>query len=163
LDAICDSFGIRNLLIDLMADVLTPEQRSRCMSAIRAKNTIPEMRLRCELHGLGYRYKLHDRSLPGKPDLVFPARRAVIFVHGCFWHRHACKAGRSLPATRAAFWLQKLLRNRERDQANLRRLRELGWRVLVVWECQISKREIRQALNKLAAFLDLSCSSRNRV
>ena len=96
-------------------DVLSPEQRVRCMAAVRSINTYPELQVRRIVHRLGYRYRLHVRELPGRPDLVFPSRRKVIFVHGCFWHRHNCPAGRSFPATRQEFWLKKLSRNRERD------------------------------------------------
>ena len=138
----------------MVSDVLTAEQRSRCMAAVRGKDTKPEMRLRSELHAMGYRYRLHNASLPGKPDLVFAGRRAAIFVHGCFWHRHDCKAGRSLPATRVEFWVNKLSTNRERDRANVRHLRHLGWRVLIVWECQLKGRDATRLLRKVAAFLN---------
>jgi DNA mismatch endonuclease (patch repair protein) len=138
----------------MAADVLNLEQRRRCMAAVRAKDTVPELRLRCQLHALGYRFRLHAAALPGKPDLVFPGRRVAIFVHGCFWHRHNCKAGRSLPATRAEFWSKKLTANRERDKSNLRHLHELGWRVFVVWECEIRKQDIEKLLRNLTAFLD---------
>jgi len=87
------------------------------------------------VHRLGYRYRLHSKDLPGHPDLVFPARRKVIFVHGCFWHRHSCSSGKETPNSRADFWLPKLKKNRERDIETCRRLRRLGWDVLVVWEC----------------------------
>ena len=89
-------------------DVLTPEQRQRCMASISGKNTKPELIVRKLLHSLGYRYRLHYSNLPGKPDLVFPGKRKVIFIHGCFWHRHDCKKGKSLPANNAVFWQKKL-------------------------------------------------------
>lgn len=134
-------------------DVLTPQERHRCMSAIRGEDTAPEISLRKALYALGYRYRLHVASLSGKPDLVFAAKRKVIFVHGCFWHRHACKSGRSMPATRKRFWLAKLRNNAERDYRNVRTLRRLGWGVLVVWECQVVPSRIRKLLKKATAFL----------
>ncbi len=122
-------------------DVLTPDQRSYCMSRIRGKDTKPELVVRRLLHAMGYRYRLHDRRLPGSPDLVFPKYRKVVFVHGCFWHRHRCRFGRVMPSTRKDFWVEKLEKNRQRDTRNRRALRQLGWVVLVVWECQIRRRE----------------------
>lgn len=137
-----------------MVDTLTPKERSERMSRIRSKDTKPEMKLRRLVHGMGYRYRLHVSSLPGKPDLVFPGKRAIIFVHGCFWHRHPdphCKLAR-LPKSRLDFWLEKLEANRMRDMRDQRRLHELGWRVLVVWECEIQDAEsLRHAVR---AFLD---------
>jgi DNA mismatch endonuclease (patch repair protein) len=120
-------------------DTLTPDERSVRMSRVRGRNTKPELIVRGLVHGLGYRYRLHRKELPGRPDLVFPGRRAVIFVHGCFWHRHpkpACKLAR-LPKSRREFWEEKLSRNRERDIAVERRLNESGWRVLTIWECEL--------------------------
>ena len=111
------------------------------MAAIKGKDTAPEMAVRKLVHSLGYRFRLHRRDLPGKPDLVFPARKAVIFVHGCFWHQHAssrCKA--RPPKSRLEYWLPKLERNIKRDKQNQRILKRLGWRVLVVWECEIRNR-----------------------
>jgi DNA mismatch endonuclease (patch repair protein) len=121
-------------------DVLTPEQRSRCMSAITGRNTKPELLVRKIVHAMGYRFRLHIRSLPGCPDLVFPRRKKIIFVHGCFWHRHDCRFGRVKPATNAAFWQQKILSNVQRDEQNLLLLRNSGWKVLVVWECETHDR-----------------------
>lgn len=120
-----------------MPDVLTPEQRSRCMAAIRGKDTTPELAVRRMVTALGARYRLHERSLPGVPDLVFRSRRKVILVHGCFWHRHECPLGRVTPKTREAFWSSKLEGNKARDARNLKALRSAGWRVLVVWECEL--------------------------
>jgi len=134
-------------------DVLSPEQRRRCMAAVRSGNTRPEMRLRTSLHALGFRYRLHDGSLPGKPDLVFPGKKIVVFVHGCFWHRHDCKAGRSLPQTRGDFWQKKLADNRNRDVRNLRRIRELSWKVIVVWECQLEGKAMDRTLRRVIEFL----------
>jgi DNA mismatch endonuclease (patch repair protein) len=122
-----------------MVDTLSPAERSRVMSAVRAKHTRPEMVVRSLVHRLGYRFRLHRKDLPGCPDLVFPRRRAVIFVHGCFWHGHpdpACPLARK-PKSRLDFWLPKLKNNEVRDSANLARLAERGWRVLVIWECEL--------------------------
>lgn len=122
------------------------------MAAIRGKDTGPEMIVRRLLTALGYRYRLHGRALPGKPDLVFGSRRAVVFVHGCFWHRHACRFGRVVPKTRTGFWRAKLEGNATRDRRTRTRLRREGWRVLVVWECQL--REVDKLGARLRAFLD---------
>jgi DNA mismatch endonuclease (patch repair protein) len=110
--------------------------RSENMRAIRSKDTLPEMAVRSLIHGLGYRFRLHQRDLPGKPDLVFPARRKVIFVHGCFWHSHACKAG-LIPKSNRDFWLAKLRQNKVRDRENLEALRRLGWDALAIWQCEL--------------------------
>lgn len=137
-----------------MTDVLTHEQRSRCMSAIRNKNTAPEVTLRNELYRLGYRYRVNYAALPGKPDLVFPKRRKVIFINGCFWHRHRCKAGLSVPSSRKAFWTAKLMENKRRDARQIRQLRGLGWHALVVWQCELKKSRLRRTLSRIAAFLE---------
>jgi DNA mismatch endonuclease (patch repair protein) len=121
-----------------MVDTLTPEQRSERMSRIRGRDTQPELVLRRALHAEGLRYRLHDADLPGKPDLVFPRFSAVVFVHGCFWHQHVgCKVAR-VPQSNLGFWRKKFEANRCRDRRNVRQLRRLGWRVAVVWECQLS-------------------------
>jgi DNA mismatch endonuclease (patch repair protein) len=118
-------------------DVFTPQQRSLVMSRIRGRDTGPELTVRSLAHKLGYRFRLHRRSLPGSPDLVFPVRRKVVFVHGCFWHRHKC--GRAYqPKTRAAFWAEKFAGNVARDRKSVRSLRRAGWKVLIIWECQTS-------------------------
>ncbi len=120
-------------------DKLTRDRRSENMRRITSKNTTPEMIVRKLIHGMGYRYRLHAAHLPGKPDLVFPGRKCVIFVHGCFWHQHsACREGR-LPGTRPEYWVPKLTRNIERDRERIVDLRKLGWRVLVLWECQVEE------------------------
>lgn len=123
-----------------MADTLSPAERSERMARVKGKNTKPEFAVRKLVYGLGFRYRLHARDLPGSPDLVFRRLRKVIFVHGCFWHRHSaigCKLAR-LPKTRAAFWRDKLEGNRKRDAANVRKLRKDGWKVLQIWECQLT-------------------------
>jgi DNA mismatch endonuclease (patch repair protein) len=119
-------------------DTLSREERSRQMSLVRGKDTRPEWIVRRLLHRLGYRYRLHDRSLPGTPDLVFRSRRQVIFVHGCFWHRHAGCARNRLPKTRVAFWRNKLEGNKLRDANHKRKLTRQGWSYIVVWECELS-------------------------
>ncbi|MBR1247501.1 DNA mismatch endonuclease Vsr [Bradyrhizobium sp. AUGA SZCCT0169] len=119
-----------------MADVLTPAQRHLNMSRIRGQDTKPEKLLRKGLHSRGLRYRLHVRTLPGRPDLVFPRFRAVIQVHGCFWHGHHCPMFK-MPATRTEFWIKKLNGNRDRDQKTLRSLRQDNWRVLTIWECSL--------------------------
>jgi DNA mismatch endonuclease, patch repair protein len=119
-----------------LTDTLSPVERSERMRRVRYIDTKPELRVRSAVHVLGYRYRLHERDLPGVPDLVFRSRRKVILVHGCFWHRHRCKMGRRSPKSRLAFWGPKLARNAERDRINRRDLRHQGWQVLVIWECK---------------------------
>lgn len=119
-----------------MADVLTQEQRSFNMSRIRSRNTRPEMIVRSIVHRMGYRYRLHKKDLPGKPDLVLVRHGKIINVHGCFFHMHACRYGRVVPATNAEFWLTKRLSNVNRDRRNLRELRKAGWKVMTIWECE---------------------------
>lgn len=123
------------------ADIVTPEHRSKIMSMIKGKNTKPEMLVRSACHELGLRFRLHRKDLPGKPDLVFPKHRLCILVHGCFWHRHlGCKYAYT-PKSRLEFWLPKLARNVERDLDAQRALIALGWRVVIIWECQTKNRE----------------------
>lgn len=107
------------------------------MRAVKSRNTRPERLVRQFVRDLGQTYRLHAATLPGKPDLVFPKPRKAIFVHGCFWHQHTCKRGNRRPATNRSYWLAKLARNVSRDRTNARLLRRLGWKVLIVWECQI--------------------------
>jgi len=122
-----------------MVDIVTSEVRSRMMAGIRGKDTKPELALRRGLHALGFRYRLHDRSLPGKPDLVFPRWQAVLFAHGCFWHGHDCHLFK-MPSTRAEFWHTKIARNREVDAVAGASLEKAGWRVGIVWECALKGR-----------------------
>jgi DNA mismatch endonuclease (patch repair protein) len=118
-----------------MADVVAPPIRSRIMSSIRGKDSQPEKLVRRLLFASGFRYRLHRRDLPGSPDIVLGRRRVVIFVHGCFWHRHEGCRYAKVPGSRTEFWTSKLERNVERDRTSVKVLRELGWRVLCVWEC----------------------------
>jgi len=118
-----------------MTDVHSAAQRSFNMSRISSRDTKPELIVRSIVHQMGYRFRLHRRDLPGKPDIVLPSRRKIIFVHGCFWHCHRCRYGKVTPATNAEFWKTKRAANSDRDRRNIRRLRADGWQVLVVWEC----------------------------
>jgi len=122
-----------------MADVVNKETRSRMMAGIRCKDTLPERMVRQLLHRDGLRYRLHRTGLPGKPDIIFPSRKAVVFIHGCFWHGHSCSLFK-MPATRPAFWSKKIGGNQNRDRAVLSALKEMGWRVFVVWECALKGR-----------------------
>ncbi len=123
-----------------MVDTLTKQERSERMGRVKGADTKPEMVVRRLVHAMGYRYRLHSRDLPGKPDIVFRRKKKVIFVHGCFWHRHpGCKLAR-IPKSRLDFWVPKLEGNRERDIRNQGTLRRMGWRVLVIWECEIGDR-----------------------
>lgn len=122
-------------------DVVDPEKRSRMMSGIKSRDTKPEIIVRKALFAAGFRFRLHRSGLPGKPDIVLPGRRIAVFVHGCFWHMHEGCKNAKFPSTRPEFWREKLGRNVERDRENVDALLELGWRVLVVWEC--ATREMR--------------------
>ena len=136
---------------DIMADTRTEEQRRRIMQAVRSTNTGPELTVRRLLHGLGYRYRLHRKDLPGKPDLVFPSRKKAIFVHGCFWHAHGCRYGRP-PKSRLDYWLPKLELNKRHDALKHGQLEALRWQVLTVWQCEINDLDALTA--KLGAFLE---------
>lgn len=125
-----------------MADIVDRATRSRMMAAIRGRDTSPELIVRSWLHRAGLRYRLHDRSLPGSPDIVLPRWGAVVFVHGCFWHRHRGCRYATNPATRRTFWEAKFASNIERDERNRRALRSLGWRVRTVWECSLNARQL---------------------
>jgi DNA mismatch endonuclease (patch repair protein) len=135
-----------------MTDRVTEEQRSRNMAAVRSSDTTPERAVRSILHRLGLRFRLHQRSLPGTPDIVLKRHGIVVFMHGCFWHGHDCPRGK-VPSARPEFWLPKLQRNRERDRANVASLRKLGWRVLTVWECEL--REPKRLARRLARAFDM--------
>jgi len=134
-----------------MADIVDARTRSRMMRGIRGKNTRPELAIRRALHARGFRFRLHDRKLPGAPDLVFPKFRAVLFVHGCFWHGHGCHMFR-WPATRAEFWRAKISHNQEVDARAVAALDAGGWRVAEVWECALRGRQ-RQSIDDVAASL----------
>jgi len=132
------------------------------MAGIKGKNTKPELLLRKALHRLGFRYSLHSKKIPGRPDIVFPARKSVIFVHGCFWHGHDCILGRPIPNTRRVFWTTKIDRNRKRDAEVRRQIAAIGWRFAVVWECAIRGRSrigLEETSRRVAAWLRSSDQS----
>jgi DNA mismatch endonuclease (patch repair protein) len=138
----------------IMADVHTPKQRSYNMSRIRNSNTKPEMIVRKLIHKMGYRYRLHRKDLPGKPDLVFSKHRKIIFVHGCFFHMHDCRYGQVIPKTNAEFWKNKRKSNVERDKKNVTELKNDGWDVLIIWECMTKKNEIEYLPSLLRNYLE---------
>lgn len=142
----------------MTTDTVTPDVRSRMMAGIRGKNTRPELAIRSVLHSLGFRFRLHRKDLPGKPDLVFPKHRAVIFVHGCFWHGHDCHLFK-WPKTRSEFWQQKINSNIARDRRHLLELVDAGWRVATIWECALKGRTrlpIEAVAKHCAAWLESS-------
>lgn len=136
-----------------MTDVLTPDQRRFNMSRIRSRNTRPEMIVRSLIHRMGYRYRLHRKNLPGSPDLVFPGRRKIIFVHGCFFHMHDCPYGQVVPKTNAEFWRIKRLANVQRDKKNIAALEREGWAVETIWECMTKPSRINDLPQILENFL----------
>lgn len=145
-----------------MVDTLTAEQRKACMRAVGDKDTDPEMRVRKLAHSMGYRYALHAKNLPGKPDLVFISRRKIIFVHGCFWHKHNCRHGSISPATNTDYWNMKRERNAQRDTQNIKALRSSGWKVLVLWECWT--RDLDSLRNRLERFIqDLHATATSKT
>ena len=133
-------------------DTLTPERRTANMRRIRSKHTSPELTVRRLVHGMGYRYRLHVASLPGKPDLVFRSRKKIIEVRGCFWHQHAGCIDSHIPKSRVGYWEPKLTRNKGRDVVNLRKLRSQGWTVLVLWECELA--DLRSVAKRIRYLLD---------
>lgn len=128
------------------------EQRSRIMRAVRSKDTSPELIVRKVSFSLGYRHRLHRKDLPGKPDIVYPSKKKVIFVHGCFWHGHDCKRGARVPKNNREYWINKIEKNRKRDKKNQSLLTESGWDYLILWECQIKEHDI--LVEKLKSFLN---------
>ncbi|MHB1958116.1 MAG: very short patch repair endonuclease [Acidobacteriaceae bacterium] len=133
-----------------MTDTRTPEQRRRIMQSVGTKDTEPELMLRKFIYRLGFRYRLHIQKLPGKPDIAFPGRKKVIFVHGCFWHAHNCEKGNA-PKSRLNYWGPKLAANKRRDTKNRRQLRDLGWSVMTVWQCEL--KDLRVLERKITHFL----------
>jgi DNA mismatch endonuclease (patch repair protein) len=139
----------------MMADVVSKAKRSEMMAGIKGKNTKPEIVIRKALHRQGFRYKLHDKTLPGKPDLVFPKYKAVIEVNGCFWHLHNCHLFK-WPKSKKEFWKEKLTKNKERDERNQKALEAEGWRLLVVWECALKgkgKLPLERVITECVGFL----------
>jgi len=135
-----------------MPDIFAPEKRHEIMQNVKTKNTAPEIKLRSLLHKNGFRFRVNRKDLPGKPDIVLPKYRAVIFVHGCFWHGHDCPHGQR-PQTNADFWNQKIDRNVIRDKSDVSLLESLGWRGLIVWECEIKKKNEAVLLSRVKEFL----------
>lgn len=132
--------------------------RRRTMQAVKSKNTKPEMTVRRITHAMGYRYRLHRKNLPGKPDLVFPSRRKIIFVHGCFWHGHECRRGARMPKDNRDYWQAKIARNKARDIVTIKALTEAGWSALTIWECEIGRAS--RLRKKISRFLDRHSISR---
>jgi len=133
-----------------MIDTRTKEQRSRIMKSVGTRDTGPELTVRRLLHRIGYRYRLHRKDLPGRPDIVFPSRKRIIFIHGCFWHGHECSKGK-LPKSRLDYWTAKIKANQDRDAKVVARLREAGWQTLTLWQCELTglgqlERKLRQFL-----------------
>jgi DNA mismatch endonuclease (patch repair protein) len=131
-----------------------PETRSRTMRAVKGKNTTPELVVRRLVHSMGYRYRLHRQDLPGKPDMVFPRLRKIIFVHGCFWHGHDCARGARMPKANQDYWQKKISGNSSRDASSIAALRSQGWRVAVIWECEL--KDMAQVKGRLVKFLSKS-------
>lgn len=133
-----------------MADIVDVQRRSELMAGIRGQNTAPELAVRRIAHAMGLRFRLHRKNLPGRPDLVFPRHRLAVFVHGCFWHQHQECRFAHIPKSRVSFWKDKFAANIARDQRNIAALHSLGWRVLVIWECEVANKRLVQ--DRIAAF-----------
>lgn len=139
------------------------EQRSKIMRAVRSRDTGPELQLRKLLSNMGYRYRLHQASLPGRPDISFASRQKAIFIHGCFWHQHPrCKYGR-MPKSNLRYWMPKLRRNVQRDRKNQLALRDMGWSVLIIWQCKLRQIEAESIQAKLRKFLGPPPSTKRRA
>ena len=132
-------------------DTITPSQRSKLMGRVRCKNTWPEITVRSILHRLGYRFRIHQKHLPGTPDIVLPKHHKTILIHGCFWHGHTCKFG-AKPKSNEAYWYSKIESNQIRDMRNIKELTEAGWQVLVLWECEI--RDVDEVRKRLQSFVE---------
>ena len=131
-----------------MSDIFNTFKRKKIMRSIKSKNTKPELVIRKLLFSKGYRYKIHDKKLPGKPDIVMTKRKVVVNIHGCYWHYHGCSRS-NVPKTQTEYWVEKLENNKRRDFQNKRKLKKLGWRVIDVWECTLIKRNLEKTFNKL--------------
>lgn len=136
-------------------DRLTPEQRSKNMAQIRSRDTKPEKLVRSQLHRMGYRFRLHVKTLPGSPDIVLPRYKTIIFVHGCFWHKHNCPEGNRVPKSNVEYWVSKIKRNVSRDEKNQKILQEQGWNVFIVWDCMTRNlQSLQQALSNFFKKID---------
>ncbi len=136
----------------MATDKISKSERSAIMAKIKSRDTTPEMTVRRLVHSFGFRYRLHQKDLPGKPDLVFRSRKKVIFVHGCFWHGHSCTSGSNQPSSNIEYWKNKLYRNKAKDKKDIKALKQMGWEVLVLWECEIKNTTL--LLKKLKSFLN---------
>jgi DNA mismatch endonuclease (patch repair protein) len=134
-----------------MTDHVSQAKRSMIMRSVRAKHSSPELAVRKIIFALGYRYRLHGANLPGKPDIVFPGKKKVIFIHGCFWHAHGCPKGKP-PKSNLSFWLPKFEKNKTRDTENVNSIISLGWKPLVIWQCEIKNKDV--LIEKIRVFLD---------
>lgn len=130
-----------------MPDKISTKQRSSIMSKIKSKDTKPEITVRKHLHGLGYRFRLHDKKLPGKPDIVLKKYKSAIQVRGCFWHQHGCKYS-NVPKSNKTYWIPKLKQNKKRDRLNDKKLKKLGWKIIVIWECKLQN-ELKRLIKKI--------------
>jgi len=137
-----------------MTDSFSPRKRSWIMRRVASKDTSPEILVRSLIHKLGYRFRLHRNDLPGCPDIVFPSKKKIIFVHGCFWHGHSCSRGARIPKTNTEYWKRKIDKNIARDRQNLETLKSMGWECLVVWECELKDRE--KLSGSISTFLEAS-------
>lgn len=140
-------------------DIKTTEQRSENMSRIRGKNTRPELLVRSQLHRLGYRFSLHKSNLPGKPDITLSKHKTVIFIHGCFWHQHVGCPAAGIPKTNTHFWNEKLIGNVLRDEQTVSDLHTLGWKVIIIWECETKASKLPDTINRVVGVLSSECSS----
>ena len=148
--SLSNGHGCCRQFIDCSMDTRTPEKRTQIMRAVRTANTGPEIAVRSILHALGYRFRLNRKGLPGRPDIVLPEHKKVIFVHGCFWHGHRCDKGR-LPKSRLDYWGPKIVANKRRDRRNIAAVRRLGWQATTVWQCEL--KDTRRVLRKLTAYM----------
>ena len=145
-----------------MSDMFDPEKRSEIMAKVHSANTTPEIRVRKLLHGMGYRFRLQRRDLPGNPDIVLPKYKTVIFVHGCFWHGcPTCRHAKIRPVANAEYWDKKLNRTLERDKSNMASLGEMGWQVIVIWECEVRKKNLAELRESIKSKLSLSIENKN--
>lgn len=144
-----------------MVDIFSKDKRSNIMSRVKGKNTKPELMVRTLLHKMGYRFRLHQKDLPGKPDIILKKYKTVIFVHGCYWHRHDCKRGQSLPSSNKEFWKKKFQGTIERDEKACKQLKDLGWNVGIVWQCELKNPD--DLVEKLKNILGSGKENKSRI